>query len=273
MPYRHCSGLLWIALLCCWLLVGGIEGRLVRVTVSGVEWNWTANGTLPSNWVAGGATRLSLKNSTGDCPAGRYCPQGTIVPLMCPLGTFNTATRRSAPCNVLCAQGSYCPDPGKAVKCPNNTRSERGAVSQLGCACLPGFQCNYRRVLSVNVGLRIPYRVMLGSEGDGLRQALLRAVAETAGVSLDSVRIDKVLPGKVAGGARRLLGDGGADDSALLSLSVEGGGGGLDGLRARLGEHRDFRRAASRVRWTSVEKVQVLPSPSGREWGFWRQKS
>jgi hypothetical protein len=183
---------------------------------------------------------------------------------------------RTLPCDVKCFQNWYCPDPGQRFQCPANTYSDRGAVSRLGCKCNVGFQCTYKKVTNVNVGLRVPYRVMTGPEGEELKRALVQAVAETAGVSVGSVRIDRVLPGTVVGGvggARRLLGAKNADSSVLLSLSVEGGGGGLDSLREKLRQRREFRRVDNRVHWKRVETLQVRPAPA-KAWEFfgWRAK-
>lgn len=278
MPYRYCAGLLWLALLCCWFMVG-CEGRRVNVTLSGAEWNWTANGTIPAEWSASGESRVSLKNSSGECPVGRYCPRGSRVPIPCRAGTYSDLARQSTPCAVSCSLNFYCPYAGQRLPCPANTYSARGTTSQLGCRCNPGYACVYKKVMSVKVGLGVPYRVMAGSGGDALKLALVQAVAETAGVPLGSVKIDRVLPGTVvggvggAGGARRLLGAKNADSSVLLSLSVEGGGEGLDSLREKLRQRREFRRVDNRVHWKRVETLQVRPAPA-KAWEFfgWRAK-
>ena len=50
---------------------------------------------------------------TGDiCPAGHFCPQGTITPHECPPGQFCKTTRLSKP-SGNCSSGYYCT--GKAV--------------------------------------------------------------------------------------------------------------------------------------------------------------
>jgi len=274
MPYKHCSGLLWIALLCCWIVVGMDGASVVVVTVAGVDLNWTAAGTLPADWSASGVSRVGLQNATGACPAGRYCPAGTSVPLVCERGTYSTLTAQWQPCAVQCALNYYCPDPAKRLLCPANTKSARGAKSQLDCRCDAGYQCAYRKALSVSVKLRVPYAVLTGAEGSAMRQALVEAVAETAGVNPGSVTIDGILPGKItpAGGTRRLLRDRGADGATLLTLSVEGGAEEMGGLRGNLRKRKELRRVQSLVRWQRVENLRVLPAPRTGAWGWRRNK-
>ena len=47
---------------------------------------------------------------TGDiCPPGRYCPKGTKVPQLCPIGTYSNNTGNSHQDNcTACREGSYC---------------------------------------------------------------------------------------------------------------------------------------------------------------------
>jgi hypothetical protein len=262
----------WVAL--GWLVrSGATAARIVNVTVVGAEWNWTASGTLPAGWGAKKEGRVGqVQSFVKDCPPGRYCPRGSSAPLACAAGTYSSQRGRAVPCDVKCFQNYYCPDAGRLLQCPANTYSDRGAVSRLGCKCNAGFQCTYKKVTNVNVGLRVPYQVMTGPEGEELKRALLQVVAEVAGVSVGSVRIDKILPGRLQGGARRLLAEGKRDASVLLSLSVEGGGESLDGLQERLGRRREFRQAVNRVHWRRVETLQVLPAPKAWEFWVWRAK-
>lgn len=268
MPYRHCSGLLWIALLCCWIVVG-TGGVSVVVTVAGAGLNWTAGSTLPAGWLASGVSRVSVQNATGACPAGRYCPAGTSSPVVCGRGMYSTDIGRSTPCAVKCGLGYYCPDPGKRLACPGNTSSARGASSQLDCRCNAGYECMYKKVLSVSLGLRVPYRVLTAPEGSAMKQALLEAVAETAGVSVGSVKIDRIAPGKSGVGARRLLGHSAGGETTLLSLSVEGGAEGLGDLRGSFRRRKELRRVGSQVHWQRVENLKVLPAPQKSAWD-WR---
>jgi len=72
--------------------------------------------------------QTNVDGIVGDiCPPGRYCPNGTITPVLCPAGTFTAASgnRRLQDC-TNCTAGSYCPVAG--LTAPNQT-------------CLPGFYC------------------------------------------------------------------------------------------------------------------------------------
>lgn len=237
-----------------------------NVTVVGLASNWTV-GLLPVVWRASGVVQVSVQNSTGECPVGRYCPAGTGVPLMCPIGTYSDKKKQVSPCITLCSIGWYCPDPGQRILCPTNTVSARGGKSQVDCRCNAGYQCVYKKHVNLNVGLGVPYRVWVSSEGDALKQALLQAVAEVAGVPLGSVRIDKVLPdltlggnSGASGGARRLLSTSkgaAATESAVLSMSVAGANA-VNGLKERLRKTRAFKRGDIRVYWKLIENVRVL---------------
>lgn len=260
------------------LLVGSCEGGTVlrNVTVSGLNLSWSAT-VLPVGWNASRLVQVgTVKNTTGVCPAGRYCPRGTSVPFLCALGTYDTTLGRTTQCSVSCSLDYYCPDPGQRLPCPTNTNSGRGATSQLQCVCKAGYQCVYKRYVLANVRLNIPYRVWISAEGAKLKEALLQAVADTARVPLGSVRVSSVLPGLVtggAGGSRRLLGEKQADTSAVLSISVEGAEG-LDGLREALHRRRKEFKGGARVHWKRADQLKVLPAPPGRAWDWrvWRAR-
>jgi len=63
----------------------------------------------------------------GPCPAGHYCPQGTVEPFECPAGTFNPLTGQDAvgDCQA-CTAGFYC--------------SSSGLTAVEG-SCAPGYYC------------------------------------------------------------------------------------------------------------------------------------
>ena len=53
------------------------------------------------------ATLLNLvKSTSGGCPAGHYCPEGTADPIGCPAGTYNDITHQYV-CRP-CRPGYYC---------------------------------------------------------------------------------------------------------------------------------------------------------------------
>jgi hypothetical protein len=57
-----------------------------------------------------------------DCPQGFYCPSGTIVPVPCPIGTYNDEYLKKAETDCKsCSSGYYCPTRGQAFavdECP-----------------------------------------------------------------------------------------------------------------------------------------------------------
>lgn len=247
--------LLWVWASVCYVPVHAVRRN---VTVIGVEYNWNGTGSLPGNWNASAVVDGTVQDVIGECPAGRYCPSGVKKPVVCPAGTYSTARRLSSPCPSKCAKNWYCPDPAQVLPCPNFTTSDRGATSQARCVCNAGYQCTYKKHVNVNIGLNVPYKVWVSTSGDVMRQAVLRAVAESAGVSIGSVRIDKVLPGISRGittsGARRLLD---TSESAVLSLSVSGADR-LDALKDKLRARREFKRGSINVYWKRIENVNVV---------------
>ena len=116
-----------------------------------------------------------------ECPAGHYCPTGTITPVECPRGTYNPVTMAGSPsdcqncpagqyCNIsgliqpteycdegyfcpqgstnstsfLCTTGHYCPSSsGSPVPCPAGTySSSQGLTRASNCSlCTPGSYC------------------------------------------------------------------------------------------------------------------------------------
>jgi hypothetical protein len=228
-----------------------------NVTLTGVEYGWSA-AVVGEFWNATVVSDGAVQTGVAECPPGRYCPAGSGSPLMCPVGTYSAVRRRSTACTSLCPQNSYCPDPALSVPCPNQTTSVRGARSQLDCRCQAGYQCTYRRAVNLNVGLNVPYRVWLGPSGAALRQALLRAVADSAGVPAGSVSVVRVVPGvtrPVVG--RRLLG---AGESAVVSLTVDNAEG-VEGLRERLGRSKEFAGKGVRVHWKRADQLRVARAP------------
>ena len=64
------------------------------------------------------------------CPNGKYCPDGTDKPELCPSGTYDSVgkLKSSAEC-TLCPAGKFCPDRGMtSVPASNN--------------CYAGFYCD-----------------------------------------------------------------------------------------------------------------------------------
>ena len=54
--------------------------------------------------------------SSGVCPSGSYCPQGTSTPNPCPAGTYNDQTGGESLNDCLnCPAGYYCAVAGKTM--------------------------------------------------------------------------------------------------------------------------------------------------------------
>ncbi|KAL8173677.1 UNVERIFIED_CONTAM: hypothetical protein K2H54_015635 [Gekko kuhli] len=83
--------------------------------------NWEPDGLCSAGYYCEGGATDAVPRSTpeyprsGPCPSGHYCPEGTLVPVACPVGTLNNATGffcasvgLSSPTGP-CAAGFYCP--------------------------------------------------------------------------------------------------------------------------------------------------------------------
>jgi hypothetical protein len=262
-------GFSWLFLGLAWVCAGALVRR--NVTLVGVPYGREV--VAPSGWTA--STRgQSLQWVVGDCPAGRYCPAGTSTPVVCPAGTYSSELRRTEVCTAYCWQGFYCPDPGKRVPCPANTNSLARASSQLQCKCESGYQCTYRKQLRVNLALRVPYQVWVSPAGKALRDAVVQAVADSAGVPAGSVQVQSAIPSVLqSGGSRRLLG-GAGQRTAVVSLSVEGGDR-LERLEENLERRGGKLGSGARVAWKKIEQLRVLPEParqSAWDWAGWLRR-
>lgn len=95
----------------------------------------------------------------GSCPNGYYCPEGTIVPVLCgaahlicpepfaapeyvPMGAYSNEEvaedRRFA--SALCPLGFYCPGDGRRYPCPEGSYTDRLGTNSSLCMgpCMPG---------------------------------------------------------------------------------------------------------------------------------------
>lgn len=235
------------------------SNRTVRVNVKVVNVALARSLVVPSKWASG--QRNSSKVITfGVCPVGRFCPDGTSEPRMCPVGTYSSMAGRWEPCPAVCWPGSYCPDPGVMLPCPANTNSRASSTSQKDCVCNPGFTCVYKKQLSVSVRLKISFGVWLSPTGSALRAKLVQAVADAAGVPASSVRVDQVSPYISSGAARRRLLGG----EVTLSMRVHGAER-LEDVHGRLDRHAELKGRAS-VHWKRADRLQVLPAPPGKAW-------
>jgi len=249
----------------------------LNVTLGGFAVNQTAL-TLPGRWGAAAAWEAT-EESTGECPYGRWCPGGIGAPKVCKAGLYSPYRKRVVPCGEgeVCSSGSYCPDPGVKKECPRNTESRFGSTSQLDCRCLDGYECLYRRQVNLNMILHVPLGVWLSESGKAIRDKVLQAVAESAGVGVKDVQIDQVLPYLgMGGGSRRLLGNINNQDALLLRFTLHGAEKvGENALQTRISEillprrirMRTRARAVGSVHWARADRVHVKPSK------IWAKKS
>jgi hypothetical protein len=265
---------------------------IINVTLMGVAIDETFV-KLPKNW----STTLQSDSTevvNGFCPAGRYCPLGSNTPLVCPLGTYSDKVNQSKPCQFVCWSNYYCPDPGVKYPCPSHTKSTHSSVSQLDCKCESGYTCTYKKQINLNLLLNIPLSVWLSDSGKKMKEALIKAVAESAGVSTANVQVEQVLPHLGGGGGnRRLLTSvelnqvqpGGSTERRLMSANTvkarkllvgehtlvrftlrEAEAVGDDLLQAKLGlllpefgGRKSWMIAPPKVQWTRADKMQVRP--------------
>jgi hypothetical protein len=249
----------------------------VNVTLSGLSLNQSLG--LPGRWWASVDWQTPAA-STGECPAGRYCPEGAGPPVMCKMGLFSSIVKRETQCPIgsVCHPDNYCPDPGIKKPCPTNTWSKGGSTSLLDCRCNDGFECVYRKQVSLNLVVHVPLGVWMSESGKLMQAALLQAVAESAGVGVKDVQIDQVLPYLgMGGGSRRLLGNINNQDALLLRFTLHGAEKvGENALQTRISEillprrirfphHRT--RTVGSVHWARADRVHVKPSK------IWAKKS
>ena len=90
-----------------------------------------------------------------ECAEGTYCfrdalarcPEHSdsqnrsddIEDCVCRAGFAQNASWAAGGACAACAPGFYCPGGNVSVACPQGSRSEAGAASEAGCACIPGF--------------------------------------------------------------------------------------------------------------------------------------
>ncbi|KYO38996.1 hypothetical protein Y1Q_0022586 [Alligator mississippiensis] len=148
--------------------------------------NWEPDGLCSAGYYCAGGAADAVPRRTpgfplnGPCPLGHYCPEGTLFPVACPVGTLNNSTGCSSqdscvPCypgffcasvglsspTGPCAAGFYCPAnfssfSPTAFLCPKGHFCTSGAAYPTSCPtgeyqphrgsescipCQPGFYC------------------------------------------------------------------------------------------------------------------------------------
>jgi hypothetical protein len=158
-----------------------------------------------------------------ECLEGQFCADAaTITPTLCAAGTFRaglggtaqadcakcatgtfdaTTLGRSTECPP-CAVGHYCLSPTAQAACPSNTNSTEGSSSQLGCRCLAGYVCSYKKLIMAVVTLNSTTVADFNANVNGVQTTFIASVAASAGLSSAQVTIVSVKP---HGAGRRLL--------------------------------------------------------------------
>jgi hypothetical protein len=85
----------------------------------------------------------------GECPLGKYCPDGTANPVRCPKGTIRDGTRGITADDSCtpCPGGFYCPNTGMSTQLQNNQP----------IPCQEGYFCPGKVPGSVNKGCEDPF--------------------------------------------------------------------------------------------------------------------
>ena len=140
----------------------------------------------------------------------------------------------------------------------------------------------YSRKVNLNMVLHVPVGVWMSESGKILREKVVQAVAESAGVGVKDVQIDQVLPylgTTTGGGSRRLLGNNNGKDALLLRFTLHGaekvGDAFLQDKISEIllplpGAHKSSMRrirfphqrtrSVSSVHWARADRVHVKPS-------------
>lgn len=144
---------------------------------------------LPGSTACSQCTLPQIPTNDGsacqDCPKGMVCQMDGQVQT-CPPGTYGAGTGFTSLDQCMqCPPNQICSDPATAEQCPPNTHSVPGATSMLQCECDYGFDCTYTKSIRGKVVLPVEPEQF----DDSMRMAFIQAIADSAGVTPDRVRI------------------------------------------------------------------------------------
>ena len=224
----------------------------------------------PGSTVCGTCTLPQIPTSDGaacqDCPKGMVCQLDGQV-LTCPPGTYGPGTGfTSLDQCTQCPPNQVCTDPATAEQCPPNTHSVPGATSMLQCECDYGFDCSYTK--SVRGKVVIPIEPEQFDEA--MRTAFIQAIADSAGVSPDRVRIisiEKVTTMSTRSVSRQVRQPsksvGGARTQVIVRVIGAGSLNGVDSMLRKYG----LPRTITRSRVSRDHHVEARRKPRGQ--GGW----
>ena len=238
-----------------YLFCVGTKAVVVNVTFTGLAPSW--KNPLPATWNVTIVSQVTTW-TYGNCPAGFYCPQYATDPIPCPLGTYYPYPKTTSVCTALCPLNYYCVDAKTYAKCPDNTGSQQGSSSKLDCKCKQGFTCTYTKQVNINVVLQVPPSFWLSDAS--IRQQFVQAVAQAAGVPVENVILENVLPhlgkrmllGVESGDLGALSGDLRSSSVAEVDIRQTQGGAGTD--VSTIPQHRSLLRGEIMKRGKIQEK-------------------
>ena len=228
---------------------------------------------MPQNCAPGTYQASEGHSECEVCPIGSYCHEAQVTPVPCDAGSFRAgyggkspadctpcslgtydgvSTGRASNCPA-CAAGSYCLTPLTMASCPVHTQSEAGSSSQLGCRCVAGYVCSYKKLISAIVTLNATSVSDFNANVNGVQTRFVTSVAAAAGVSTTQVTIVSVQVHASSG--RRLLS---SDDAIKIDVYTR-----IDGAKhlTDLPKHMSARRLLVHDHtWTAAHTVRPLLS-------------
>lgn len=107
----------------------------------------------PAGTFGGDNLFLDAQECSGRCPAGHFCPEGTVDPIPCPPGYFLGSESGSSPQSCIpCSPGTFNPHSGRTndscITCPAGSLSVDLAATSCG-ACPAGGFCALEGAASI----------------------------------------------------------------------------------------------------------------------------
>jgi hypothetical protein len=124
----------------------------------------------------GNGTLLASPSCTGKCLAGTYCPSGSVIPTICPVGHYcpdgilplkcpdgrygSSEGLRDRACSGICPTGYYCPQGTVTANdyiCPAGYFGSKDGQFNVSCSglCKPGYYCPAGSVSETAAGNKV----------------------------------------------------------------------------------------------------------------------